>query len=86
MAMSNASSAATACQARRFRRRRPCASISSISPMSTSALRVTVVSVPGTRELNLCSRFTRSGRKMLRMSERPMSAVSSATVPGTQAR
>jgi len=49
MAMSNASRQDTACQARRFRRRRPCASISSISPMSTSALRVTSVSVPGTR-------------------------------------
>ncbi len=49
MAMSNASSAATACQARRFRRRSPWASISSINPMMTSALRVTVVSVPGTR-------------------------------------
>ena len=49
MAMSNASSAATACQARRFLRRRPCASISSISPMMTSALRVAMVSVPGTR-------------------------------------
>ena len=46
---SNASSATTACQARRFRRRKPCASIISISPMSTSALRLTVVSVPGTR-------------------------------------
>ena len=49
MAMSNASSAATACQARRFRRRRPCASSSSISPMRTCAVRVTVISVPGTR-------------------------------------
>ena len=49
MAMSKASSAVTARQARRFRRRSPCASISSISPMMTSALRVTVVSVPGTR-------------------------------------
>ena len=49
MAMSNASSAATACQARRFLRRRPCASISSISPMRTSALRAALVSVPGTR-------------------------------------
>ena len=47
--MSKASSAATACQARRFRRRSPWASISSISPMMTSAVRVTVVSVPGTR-------------------------------------
>ncbi len=47
--MSNASSAATACQARRFRRRSPWASMSSINPMMTSALRVTVVSVPGTR-------------------------------------
>jgi hypothetical protein len=49
MPMSNASSAATACQARRFRRRSPWASMSSINPMMTSALRATVVSVPGTR-------------------------------------
>ena len=49
MPMSKASSAATACQARRFRRRSPWASMSSINPMMTSALRVTVVSVPGTR-------------------------------------
>ncbi len=47
--MSKASSAVTAWKARRFRRRRPCASISSISPMMTSTLRMPALSVPGTR-------------------------------------
>ena len=47
--MSKASSAITAWKARRFRRRSPCASISSISPMITSAVRMPLVSVPGTR-------------------------------------
>ena len=61
MTMSNASSATTACQARRLRRRRPCASSSSIRPMMTSAVRVTLVSVPGTRWLSLCSRCGQLG-------------------------
>ncbi len=86
MVTSNASSAATACQARRFLRRRPCASSSSISPMMTSALRVTLVSVPGTRYLSVCSRSGQSGLKMATISDKPMSMVSNAALPGTQAR
>ncbi len=86
MAMSKASSPVTTCQARRLRRRRPCASISSARPTSTSVVRATFISVPGTRWLRVWNRYTRSGRRVLTMSDRPMSAVSRAAARGTQAR
>ncbi len=50
--------------------------------MRTSAVRVTLDKIPGTRYL--CSLLCRSGRKMAKMSERPTSAVSNAAVRGTQ--
>ena len=83
-AMSNASSTMAACQARRLRRRSPRDSISSIRPTMTSEVRVTLVSVPGTTALNLCSRSCQSGLKTASTSERPTRKVSSAATPGIQ--
>ena len=51
----------------------------------TSALRVTLVSVPGTKWLSLCSRCGQPGLKIAMMSDRPTSIVSNAAMPGTQA-
>ena len=54
--------------------------------MITSTVRMPLVSVPGTRWLILVSRCDHSGLKIATMSDRPMSAVSRAAVPGTQER
>ena len=82
MTMFNTSRLSTACHARRLRRRRPCASSTSISPMITSALRVTLVSVPGTKALTLCSLACQAGLKIARTSDNPITRQSNEAMPG----
>src|SRR5581483_2787838 len=86
MAMSKASSPVTACHARRLRRRRPCANMISSRPMITSAVWLTLVSVPGTIARTSCSRCGQPGRNTWTMSVIPISSVSSAAMPGTHLR
>src|SRR5215472_13327877 len=87
MTMLNASRTATACQARRFLRRSPCDSISSSSPVITTAVPATAGSVPGTTVA--CIRRSLSchaGTMTEMMSISPMTMQNSPAAVGTMLR